>query len=143
MSFPKDDNELDQVLADVFAPPPEADFETWQRQHCQAVAFLDPQRISAQIRKRTLMRRSVIIAMTAAVVACVWLGVLHFGTDEVGNAAFGQTVAQIEKAKTITWKQVYYEHISTKDGKKTWFKAHTADCAYKCARIAPGGAARR
>ena len=104
MSFPKDDNELDQVLADVFAPPPEADFETWQRQHCQAVAFLDPQRISAQIRKRTLMRRSVIFATTAAVLAFVWLGVSHFGTDGTGNAAFAQTVEQIQKAKTMTWK---------------------------------------
>ena len=47
MSFPKDDNELHGVLAEAFTSPPPADFEAWQRQHSQAVACLDPQRMIA------------------------------------------------------------------------------------------------
>ncbi len=134
MSFPKDDNELDQVLADAFAPPPEADFAAWQRQHPQAAACLNPQRINAQMRRRILMKRAFIFAASAAVVACAWLGVSHFGTDGAGNAAFAQTLEQIQKAKSITWKQTFYEHVTSKDGKRTWAKTGVIECAYR----APG-----
>ena len=46
---------------------------------------------------------------------------------------FAATVEQIQKAKTMTWKSTYYEHITSKDG-RTWFHAGVIENAYK----APG-----
>ena len=35
-----------------------------------------------------------------------------------GTSAFAKTFEQIQKAKTMTWKRVFYEHISTRDEKR-------------------------
>ena len=131
MSFPKDDNELDNALAQAFTPPPAADFDAWERQHSQAVACLNPQRIKSLRRRRTLMSRTIVFATTAAILVCAWLGVSHFGMDGPGSTAFAQVLEQIQKAKTITWKTTYYERITSKDGKRTWLMPETRQWAYK------------
>jgi len=41
---------------------------------------------------------------------------------------------QIEKARSITWKVTYYNHVTSKDGKRTWMETSQHECAYK----APG-----
>jgi hypothetical protein len=41
---------------------------------------------------------------------------------------------QIEKAKTITWKLTFYNHVTSKDGQRTWVESETREMAYK----APG-----
>ena len=118
MSFPKDDNELDRALAEAF-PPPAADFEAWQRQHAKAVACLDPQRTSDLIKRRRLMKRTILFTAAAACWSASGLA-LNLPRDGPGTDAFAQTLEQIQKAKTITWKTTFYEHITSKDGKRTW-----------------------
>lgn len=135
MSFPRDDNELDKALADAFGPSPVAGFDAWQQQHSQALAFLNPQRINALARKRRILNRIIIFSAAAAVLACIFLGVANFGTNGAGaSSAFAQVLEQIQKAKTITWKTNFYEHITSKDGKRTWANIEVIEKAYK----APG-----
>ncbi|HEY4759199.1 MAG TPA: hypothetical protein VIH42_01325 [Thermoguttaceae bacterium] len=134
MSFPKDDNELDKELAEAFAQPPEADFSAWRQQHSQAVAYLNPQRINAIARKRRIMNRIIIFSTAVALLACAWLGLSSFSTNGTSASAFAQVLEQIQKAKSITWKMNFYEHITSEDGKSTWAKTHVLECAYK----APG-----
>jgi outer membrane lipoprotein-sorting protein len=80
------------------------------------------------------MRRTAIFATAAAVLVCAWLGVSHFNTETSGAGAFAQTLSQIDKAKTITWKVMFYEHVTSKDGKRTWLHTEVMECAYR----APG-----
>ncbi len=131
MSFPKDDDELAAALSEAFPPPPKADFDTWQRQHAETVAFLNPQRVNTLSRRRRITSRTAVFAATAALLVCVWLGTSHFANHGPGDAAFAQTLEQITKAKTVTWKTTHYEHSTSKDGKRTWLLAHTTSHAYK------------
>ena len=71
------------------------------------------------------MSRTVIFAAAAAVLACVWLGLSHFGTDGPGTCSFAQALEQIEKAKTITWKMTFYEQYHQQGRKKNWLKTET------------------
>jgi hypothetical protein len=130
MNFPKDDDELHNALAQAFTPPP-TDFDAWQRQHAQAVAFLNPQRMIALARRRRMMSRAAVFVVAATVLICVWLGLTHFATDDRGSSAFAQTAEQIQKAKTITWNITFYERFTSKDGKRTWLESRTVQCAYK------------
>jgi hypothetical protein len=130
MDFPKDDNELNDALAEAFTPPA-ADFDAWQRRHSQAVAHLNPQRMVAFTKRRRIMSRAAVFVAAATVLLCVWLGLAHFSPDNSGNAAFAQTFDQIQKAKTITWNLTYYERITSKDKKRTWLRPDTRQCSYK------------
>ncbi|MGD0517924.1 MAG: hypothetical protein ABSA26_10355 [Thermoguttaceae bacterium] len=134
MSFPIDDSELDKALAEAFAPTPVADFDAWQKQHSDALAYLNPQRNKTLSIRRRLMSRTIIFAATAVVLLCVWLGLSEFGAHGPGTGAFAQVLEQIEKAKTITWKTNFFEHITSENEKNTWAKTHVAECAFK----APG-----
>ncbi len=134
MSFPIDDNELDKALAEAFAPPPVANFDAWQKHHPDALAYLNPQQNTTISKKRRVMSRTIIFAAAALVLLCVWLGLSDFGTRGHGNSVFAQVLEQIEKAKTITWKTYFYEHMSSKDGKNTWANTEVVEHAYK----APG-----
>ena len=134
MSFPIDDSELDKALAEAFAPTPVADFDAWQKQHSDALAYLNPQRNKTLSIRRRLMSRTIIFAAVAIVLLCVWLGLSEFGAHGPGTGAFAQVLEQIEKAKTITWKTNFFEHITSENEKNTWAKTHVAECAFK----APG-----
>ena len=104
MSLPKSENdqELETILTEMFSPPPRADIDAWRRRYPSALAWLNPQRISALSQRRKRMQRIIVLATTTAAAICVWLGLAHFGGIGTGASAFAQTVAQIEKAKTIT-----------------------------------------
>jgi outer membrane lipoprotein-sorting protein len=74
------------------------------------------------------------LALTAAVVALaciIWVAAPHFGGSTHSTEAFAQTMDQIEKAKSITWKVIYYNHITSKDGKRMWVTTEQHECAYK------------
>ena len=81
-----------------------------------------------------MMARIRILAAAATVLVCAWLGVSRWTTDAPDMGAFAQTVNQIDKAKTITWKRMFYIRSSSEDGKNTWAHSEVVDCAYK----APG-----
>jgi outer membrane lipoprotein-sorting protein len=134
MNYPADDNELEKALAKAFAPPPVANFDAWQKQHSDALAYLNPQENKTISRKSRLMSRTIIFAAAAIVLLCVWLGLSEFGAHGPGTGAFAQVLEQIEKAKTITWKVNFFEHISSEDEKNTWANTEVAEHAYK----APG-----
>jgi hypothetical protein len=130
MSFPRDDKELDRVLAKAYTPPL-PDFDAWLSRHADAVACLDPAKTSTLTKRRTLMSRAIVVAVAACVLLCVWLGTSRFGTKGTGVEAFARTLEQIEKAKTIVWKETFYERITSKDGKRTWLKPKVQQWAYK------------
>ena len=80
------------------------------------------------------MTRTMKIAVAAVVFLGVCLGVPYLGRHPDQGTAFAQVVEQIEKAKTITWKQTFYDHVTSKDGQRTWVETETREMAYK----APG-----
>jgi hypothetical protein len=131
MSYPKNDNDLDKALTEAFAPPPVVDFDAWQKQHSDALAYLDPQQNKTISKRRSLVTRTIIFATAAIVLLCVWLGLSDFSDHGPGSGAFAQVLDQIAKAKTITWKTTFYNHATSKDGKRTWIVTETRQCAYK------------
>ncbi len=116
------------------------DFEHWKREHQQQV---DAFRAEARpphspgtilIGRRATMTRTLKIAVAALVFIGVCLGVPYLGHHRDRGTAFAQLVEQIEKAKTITWKLTFYNHVISKDGQRTWVESETREMAYK----APG-----
>ena len=134
MSSPVDENELEPTLAEAYGPPPEADFETWRRRHAQAVACLTPQQMTALARRRRMRSRSVKFALIALVLAGVCLGVSYFAGQGDRSAVLAHAWEQIDQAETITWKTTFYMRVTSKDGKRSWIRTNTRQCAYK----APG-----
>jgi hypothetical protein len=122
---------LHAALAEAFTPPPPADFDAWQRQHFQAVAHLNPERVKAFMRRRRMMSRTAVFCVTGTVLICVWLGLTHFSPDSPANSAFAQTLDQIQKAKAVTWNLTYYERITSKDKKRTWLRPDTRQWSYE------------
>jgi hypothetical protein len=128
---------LDRLLAEAqwAEPTPEAVGrlrEQWQ-------SLMDnPQPIGALARRRRIMRRIVVFAAAAAVLAAVFLGISSLTSIPDANVAFAEVRKEIKKqvevAKTITWKTVYYTKVSNKEGTRSWITTDTALEAYK----APG-----
>ena len=131
---PENDQELEAMLTEAFGPPPRADIDAWRKRYPSALAWLNPQRIGALSQRRKRMQRIIVLAATTAAAICVWLGLSHFGTDGTGASAFAQTLEQIQKAKDITWTDTIYERITSKDGRRHWYRTNVSKFAYK----APG-----
>ncbi len=110
--------------------PSETDPDSWQPQQSETVACPDPPPSGAVTRKKG---RVLLLAVAAALLACVWLGISYVTTPRPGATAFAETVAQIERAKTVVWKQIRYAYVPRKDGKGTWVRSEE-EHAYK----APG-----
>ena len=92
---------------------------------------LQPITLRTRSAKVKCMRR---IAVAAALLVGVCLGVLHFADQGDRGAVFAHVLEQIDKAKTITWKTTYYTKATSQDGKRSWIKTETAQHAYQ----APG-----
>ena len=131
---PLEENELEAMLTETFGPPPSVDIDAWCKRYPSALAWLNPQRLSMISQRRKRMNRIVILTATAAAAICVWLGIAYVGTNRLDDKAFAQTVEQIQKAKTVTWKWTVYKHATSKDGKRTWLTTETREMAYR----APG-----
>jgi hypothetical protein len=114
------DSELDAMLAETFGPPPVADAVTWRERHPSAVAWLDPRRIRIATTRRQRMQRYMILAATAAAAICAWLGIggVNFPVADHGSAAFGQIVAQIQKARTLTFRVTFDRYVTGPNGKE-------------------------
>jgi len=114
MSFPIDDKEVDHALADAFGPPPKADFDKWRKQHPQAVASLDPQRMVALSKRRRMMSHAVGILTAAAVLVSVYFGLSYLTSAPDAGGAYADVVAackQMEDANTVTWKATGYQRV--------------------------------
>jgi len=125
--------------------PPEIDIIAWKtpdegnihhEEQESATPSPTTQRPHCSVQRRKRLSRVFVVATTAAVAVCVWLGLGVSPSKITGPApmVFGDTLEQIQKAKTITWKTVFYEHITNKSETETWLRETTAECAYK----APG-----
>jgi len=78
------------------------------------------------------VRRLIVLAAAAAVFAGVWIAWPRSARRGPGTDAFAETLAQIEQAKTITWKWLSYQHRTSKDRKRTWLITQlVAEIAYK------------
>jgi len=93
----------------------------------------DLQPITLHKRKITTKRMTK-IAIVAAVLVGVWIGVTHVVTDRNGSVALAEVYEHLQQAKTVTWTNVFYQNISSKDEKSTWVETSTMKCMYK----APG-----
>ena len=90
--------------------------------------------LAALARRKQVLRRLIALAAAAAVLAGVWIGWPRFIQQAPRMDAFAETLAQVRKATTITWKTTFYIHSKSKDGKKTWLETKVTEHAYK----APG-----
>lgn len=91
--------------------------------------------IGVLLQGRGLIRRALGFAVGAAVLVGIWLGLSTFFTAGPGTTALAQTqtLEQMQKAKSITWTQTFYNHITGEDG-RTWLWTVTNRYAYR----APG-----
>jgi len=78
------------------------------------------------------------IAVGAVLLIGAWLAISYVVTDHHGSAvastALAEAYKQVRQAKTLTWTDVFYHDVSTKDGKTTWVETIITRCMYK----APG-----
>ena len=116
------------------------DFRRWRQRHqTQITTFqsqirqTDSQEIALAGRRRTMIR-TLKIAAAAVIFLGVCLGVPFLNQQNDSGKAFAQMVEQIQKAQTITWKITFYNHFTSKDGRRTWVESETREMAYK----APG-----
>jgi hypothetical protein len=75
--------------------------------------------------KKPIMKLSVVVLMVFIVVILM----KPFGSNH--NVAYAQVLEQVEKAKTMTWKETYYVQSISKDGQRKWIDIQTRQCAYK------------
>ena len=129
----REPDSLDRLLAEARWPEPRPEAIGRLRDQWQSL-MANAQPINALANRRKMMRRALIFAAAATVLVCVWLGVSRFASDGPDATAFAQALEQIEKAKGVTWKWTVYEHVMSKDEKKTWVRTETQQKAYK----APG-----
>ncbi len=125
LDAPPDPEELQGVLRRAVDgiranPPPAAAVDAW--------------RATAPATKKILFRRVVTFSAAAVVLAGIWLGISNFTATRPGTHAFALTLEQIKKAKTVAWKTTFYEHVTSKDGKRTWLHTGLIEHSYK----APG-----
>lgn len=133
ITAPENDQELESLLTETLGPPPCDDIDAWRKRYPMALAWLDPRRASDLSQRRKRMQRVFMAATTAAAAVCVWLALSLLDTNGTGASAFAQTVEQIQKAKTITWRQEGYER-ATNSNKTISMGIYACDSAYK----APG-----
>lgn len=140
----ENDKWLDETITNaVGSNASKPDFDQWQQKHPEAIETLKSHAgqwenaFPAQLYSigRMIMRNRIAqFAATAAVLACVWVGVSRFASQADRSAAFAQVLQQIEKANIITWKTTFYSQVTSKDGERTWIETETRQFAYK----APG-----
>jgi hypothetical protein len=137
---PHDERLDDLIHAAIGRNGPSFDFQRWKRSHrdrideFQSQMKPSPTRAIARIGRRTIMIRTLKIAAAAAIFLGVCLGVPFLNRHGDAGAAFARIAEQIEKAQTITWKVTFYNHFTSRDGRRTWVESETREMAYK----APG-----
>ena len=111
-------------------------FNTWRKRYPAALVWLDPQRISALATRRKRMQRIIILTATtaAAICAVAWHRCSTLHNQRSWQYGICPDCGANPEGQTITWKTVFYEHITSRDEKNTWFHSGLIEYAYK----APG-----
>ncbi len=141
MKADNDDKRLEELIqAAIGRDHLTFDFPRWKQGHqrqingSHAETRLPHGQGAILIGRRGTMTRTLKIAVAAVIFLGVCLGVPYLGHHPDQGTALAQAVAQIEKAKTVTWKQTFHNHVTSKDGQRTWIESETREMAYK----APG-----
>ncbi len=107
---------------DAILAAPGADFEAWQ-QRCLATVATFAAPAVARPRKRKMFWRFARLAAGAAAVVAVCFGTWSFTSRRPAWNAFAESLEQIQKAKTISWKSITYMYVPTgKDNKGQWIR---------------------
>jgi len=109
------------------------DFQRWKQEHQDRIEGF-PSRANGLRGRRISMTRLLKIAAAALIFLGVCLGVPFLDRHGDSATAFARIAEQIEKAQTVTWKITFYNHVTSKDGRRTWVESETREMAYK----APG-----
>jgi len=121
------DATLDQKLRSALGSAGQPDFDAWQAQHAEAVAYLNPVVSEFQRRRRRIIVRTARVMLAAAACACaIW-----FLIPAKETFAFAQTVKKIDDAKTITWTSTFYTRRTSRDGKRSWLEAARSERAFR------------
>jgi hypothetical protein len=138
MKIDDNDTRLDRLIrAAIGRERPVFDFSRWKQDHVRQIDEFYAQTRSPDapgtilIGRRTTMTRTLKIAIAAVIFLGVCLGVPYLGHHPDQGTALAQAVAQIEKARTITWKLTFYNYVTSKDGRRTWIESETREEAYQ------------
>jgi hypothetical protein len=113
------------------------DFQAWKEKRTHEIIEFqsegrnhksEPMALAA---RRGNMTRTLRIAAAAAIFIGVCLDLPHLGHRSSQSGAFAQTLEQIEKAASVSWKITFYDEVTSKDGKRTWIATETREHAYK------------
>ena len=86
------------------------------------------------IRRRNLMKRIAKIAAAAVLVIGAFAGIPQFFGNADGTAALAQAAEHLRQANSVSWTNIFYQNLSSKDQKTTWVEISTMKEMYK----APG-----
>lgn len=135
------DERLDDLLhAAIGRHRPSFDFQRWKQKHQEHIDVFRTQikqpesQAVGLTERRPAVIRILKLAAAAVIFLCVCLGVPFLDRHSDSGTAFAQLVEQIQKARTITWKITFHNHVISKDGRRTWVESETREMAYK----APG-----
>jgi hypothetical protein len=141
MNTDKRNDQLDRLIHSAIgrdAAP--FDFQRWKQEHQHEITTFqsevehpESQTTGLQERRQTIIR-TLKLAAAAAIFIAVCLGLPRVGHKQDSNTAFAQILEQIEQARVITWRLTFYNHVTSKDGRRTWVETETREMAYK----APG-----
>jgi hypothetical protein len=141
MNADKQDNRLDQLIHTAIAGNSTPfEFKRWKQEHPREVTEFQSEvehpesQASVSLKTRRTMIRTLKLAAAALIVIGVCLGLPHLGRHDSRNTVFAQIVEQIEQAKVITWRLTFCNHVTSKDGRRTWVEAEAREMAYR----APG-----
>lgn len=116
----------DEQLNDALGPAAVPDFDRWQAEHPDAVAYLNP-----VVTELTRRKRKRWIRMTNAVVAATILVALASWWIASPESSFAETVEAIANARSATWTITSYERAHSKDGKRTWVRTSRGEFLYR------------
>ncbi|MHC4399243.1 MAG: hypothetical protein ACYTG0_06165 [Planctomycetota bacterium] len=131
-SFDVVDRALDELRAMPLPEGPSADV-------LSAVLEVDPECVEDARKDATLGRRKRIVRLTkiaaaAALFIAVCIGLSYLSGTPSVSLSLAEVIEALERAKTVTWTEVFIQRASTKDGKHAWLENLTSKCMYK----APG-----
>jgi hypothetical protein len=141
MNTDEHDNELERLIHTAIGRDSTAfDFQRWKQEHRREITEFqsqtqhpEPHGIASTGRRGTMIR-TLKLAAAAVIFIGVCLGLPHLGRRDSRNVAFAQILEQIDQAKAITWRLTFYNHVTSKDGRRTWVETETREVAYR----APG-----
>ncbi len=80
------------------------------------------------------MKRIAKLSVAAVLLIVAFAGIPQFFGDGNGASALAEAADQLKQATAVAWTYVFYENVTSKDGKTTWVRATSKRCIWR----APG-----